>query len=66
MTDLRMSQPDLPPIVGDTIVHLRQGFDYLGGEISHAMALIDCGEPGMAYETLAEALRILDREMARH
>jgi hypothetical protein len=53
-------------MVSETLTHLREGYDYLAGEMSHAMALIDCGEPGLAREVLQEALRVLDREMARH
>ena len=56
----------VPPMVGDVITHLRQGYDFLAGEMSHAMALIDCGESGLAREVLQEALRVLDREMAEH
>jgi hypothetical protein len=66
MTALRTSQPALPEIVSETLTHLREGYDVLAGEMSHAMALIDCGEPGLAREVLQEALRVLDREMARH
>jgi hypothetical protein len=66
MTDLRTSQPALPRMVSETLTHLREGYDFLAGEMSHAMALIDCGEPKMAYEVLAEALRVMDQELARH
>jgi hypothetical protein len=66
MTTLRASQPALPPMVSETLTHLRDGYDFLAGEMSHAMALIDCGESGLAREVLQEALRVLDREMAEH
>lgn len=66
MTDLRTPQPDLPQMVSATLSHLRTGYDFLSGEIAHAMALIDSGSPELAYEVLAEALRVMDRELARH
>jgi hypothetical protein len=66
MTDLCPQQPDLPRMVSATLSHLREGYDFLAGEMSHAMALIDCGEPGLAREVLQEALRVLDRELVNH
>jgi hypothetical protein len=54
MTALRTPQP-LPQMVSVTLSHPRDGYDYLAGEMSHAMALIDCGTPELAYEVLQEA-----------
>jgi hypothetical protein len=64
MTMLRAAPPALPQLVSETLTHLREGYDFLAGEMSHAMALIDCGEPSLAREVLQE--RVLDREMAEH
>ena len=66
MTTLRASQPALPQMVSATLSHLRDGYDFLGGEIDDAISLIDAGKPERARAVLAEALRVLDREMARH
>jgi hypothetical protein len=60
------TQPALPQMVSATLSHLRESYDYLAGEMAHAAALIDCGEPGLAREVLQEALRVMDRELARH
>ena len=55
-----------PQFVTDHLIWSREGFDYLGGELDHAIALLDAGELDRARAVLAEALRVLDREMARH
>jgi soluble cytochrome b562 len=66
MTDLRISQSDLPKMVSETLTHLRAGFDFLGGEIDDAILLIDAGEVDRARAVLVEALAEMDRELARH
>ena len=66
MTALRTSQPALPRMVSETLTHLREGYDFLGGEIAHAMTLIDCGEAELAYEVLQEALAVVNRELEQH
>jgi hypothetical protein len=50
VTELRTQLPTLPQMVSETLTHLREGYDFLAGEMSHAVALIDCGEPGLARE----------------
>jgi hypothetical protein len=49
MAALSTSQA-LPQMVSETLTHLREGYDFLAGEMSHAMAWIDCGEPGHRYQ----------------
>jgi soluble cytochrome b562 len=56
----------VPPMVGDVITHLRQGFDFLGGEIDDAISLLDAGEVDRARAVLVDALREMDRELRRH
>jgi soluble cytochrome b562 len=66
MTALRTSQPALPRILTDHLLWSREGFDFLAGELDHAIELLDAGQAAQARAVLAEALRVMDREMARH
>jgi hypothetical protein len=66
MATLHTSQRDLPQMVADTIAHLRDGYPFLAGEIEDAIALLDAGETERARAVLAEALRVMDRELVNH
>jgi soluble cytochrome b562 len=66
MTMLRAAPPALPQLVSETLTHLRDGYDFLGGEIDDAISLIDAGEVGRARAVLVDALREMDRELRRH
>jgi soluble cytochrome b562 len=66
MTALRTPQPALPQMVSQTLTHLRDGYDFLGGEIDDAISLLDAGEFERARAVLVDALREMDRELARH
>ena len=55
-----------PQFVTDHLIWSREGFDYLGGELDHAIVLLDVGEREQARAVLVEALRVMDRELETH